>query len=563
MNWNLVDNLSVDGERRIFYPPLASLPADFTSQREVNKELYTIDIKHYTNTQQDPTITTDVSMDIKIKQPAAGFIDDNFLPDPTIRLHALGKSIVTFKPADTTMGDRLILKLLTFSLYGLLSQLWLKEMPAWWGRWVGAGCIPEFIIYENVDTGLLYQLLDGINTTLPPVGLTFPGGFLTINKSDFISNFLAGNDGYFINAEAGAYLGTAGIHPNPPLPITIAPHLIKFHVRYSNHTDSDPHPMNPLELFNLIFGDDSPETENHPLLNRINELGKNQTTIKLKSKRMLLRPPLRTWRRVEWEAEQEIDDGDASNKGEAWAAPSAKPPGSLGSKHLYNNFQGIKHTDGKKRSFNNGLYLTSNKCNLFVQDICLRSGFRICIWAAGATTYHYLTVKTYAKRVEALNSTSSENKLPLQGTDNDSKNHWGYKIENWMRSISDDQLQQPLNDAMTLEGRCFVLACSRPNRMNGSPRSGHFLIVRKVIDENIVLSDMPGKGLLKIKIKTLEASGRGAESLDRPLQLGGTASNAADDSGYNKLHLIELAPGKDPDLLQGLYDLNIINSSNP
>src|SRR5439155_7274460 len=131
----------------------------------------------------------------------------------------------------------------------------------------------------------------------------------------------------------GAYIGTAAQDPNNP-----ANRLLKLHVQYHDHNmevnPPNPHPMNPRELFYLLFGDDSQEAVGttadppHPLLRRMNVHGLiEQDDKNPESRRMLLRPPLRTWKRVMWEGDQEITKHQMY-----WSSA-----GALGVNRLYNN----------------------------------------------------------------------------------------------------------------------------------------------------------------------------------------------------------------------------------
>src|SRR5262249_21978308 len=140
--------------------------------------------------------------------------------------------------------------------------------------------------------------------------------------------------------------------------------LLILHVTYHNHTDATPHPMNPRELFHLLFGNDSVEATAHPLLLRIHHNGEQgQSNVHPESRRMLLRPPLRTWKRLLWEAKLEHDLHQND-----W-----RPDGELGVKRLFNRY------DDGTRHYNRSSYKTFHKCNLFVSDIALRSGFRVCV----------------------------------------------------------------------------------------------------------------------------------------------------------------------------------------
>jgi hypothetical protein len=432
---------------------------------------------------------------------------------------------------------------------------------------VEAGCIPEEIYYENIDRTSLENVLDSIPVVPGGAGaqltaLNFPLGVTQENKSAFINSFLTGQAGYELAVQAGAYLGSAGLSEktNP-----LSHRLLQLRVHYHDHKEGNPHPMNPRELFYLLFGNDSREARNHPLLLRMQQQGEQQTTVHPESRRMILRPPLRTWKRVVWEAEQELD-----NHAINWA-----PNGSLGQDRLFNNHQ------RNQRRFNQGQYQGSYKCNLFVSDICLRAGFRINIHpvdeaASHYVAWHYLDANSYTNL--AHQGTDTKERVPLMGISRgkDARVIWGWKTENELRAQTPENRKDWVNQAMTREGRCLILAGARPRKFKKHDLSnnlkgiadcsqslrrngiGHIVIVQKVLDQPILVNTI-GEGYQSIPVRSLEASGSGAVERDFMAALGGTSSSADGSGGFIRLQLIELHPGKDPDTLQGLRDLNVEN----
>ena len=549
MPWNLVDALSVINQRRTFFLPLASIPPERSNTAPVDENLFEI-TENY-STQPDGR-TSDVSLNILCNAPAGGFASDGGLPDPAIRLHAVDSGQISFRPADSVMGDRLIL---TPPRFAFINTTEVK----WWQRWIEADCIPQAVIYENVDRTRLEARLQGIIPEMSNVGgLNFPSQVTAANKANFIQQFLNGAAGHFITAVSGAYIGVAGLADSTanPLDLTL-PRLLKLHVRYHNHTDANPHPMNPREFFHLLFGNDSQEAQNHPLLRRIESTGQGQA-VQPETRRMVLRPPLRTWRRVEWEADQEIN-----NHSRDW-----RPAGSLGSDRLFNT-----HTrDG--RSYNQGNYADSNKCNLFVADICLRAGFRNCIHPVGNNRWHYIDANSHTNLTQQGNGNTD--RIALQGSNEDRNVTWAWKFENWLRAQPAANRQQLLNEAMAEEGRCFILAGARARRFvaqnlpggvqgvancgNSLRRNGigHIVIVKEFLNQPMLMANA-GDGLQQLRVRTMEASGGGAVNRDYNAQRGGVAGAAAGAGGFIRLHLIELHPGQDPDTQQGLRNLNIRN----
>lgn len=582
MEWNLVNHLSRGAKRRAFYPPLASLPPGKLTISAVDRTKFFVAPVVPANA---AGVTTDMPLNIWITPPGGGFIDeapsgltdpddgfvDSFaLPNSLIRLHAIGNAKVRYKPVDATHG-KLLLELAVFLLAPSASpKLNVMKMPPWWRQWLSAGCIPTNVIYENVDFASVQQMLNQVkapvdttfeNRVAPTYGVWFPAEVTASDKNAFITQFLAGNDDkYFVCARAGAFLGAAAQAP------ARTDSLLTLHVTYKDHTPATPHPMNPLELFNLLFGDKSAEADitgpaPHPLLQRINELGQaaDQNSFNPRTKRTLLRPPLRTSARAEWEAELEYTNDPA-----AWGIA-----GSLGTTRLFND-----HVRGAQH-FNRDAYV-GWKCNIFVSDICLRSGFRVCVTTAKPTTLHYATANTYCLHVEKVQiGLSNPDLVPLLGTGEDEIVSWGWKIEGWVRAAPGGNFGQRIAEAINSEGRCMVLFCGAP-RGFGIPenqvppnqiaaascvatnirwQSGHVRLITRTSTSAASPSQFNtiGKGLAAITVATYEA---GKDAL---LHIKGKRfrSGAPD---YVRLHLVELCPGKDPDTLQGLRDLNVRNS---
>ncbi len=529
MPWNLVDALSdsvLPHERR-FYLPLASIPPGRTTTRNVMPgQFETSDV---VNDPNDPVFQ------VRISPLPSGFSDEENLPDPAIRFHALAPGKLFFKPADAEMGDRLILEMPSF--------LAIDETRApWWRRWVEAGCWPHELIYENVDRDVLENLLQQLLPSIPFFGLSFPPEVLLTDTSSFIDSFFAGNNEVFFNVDAGAVLGAAATDTNDATKKTV-----RFHARYRGHSVAAPHPMHPRELLALVFGDESNEARAHPLLQSMEHFARTdsiQLALEPGTRRMLLRPPLRTWQRVVWEAE--LEEAEHPSK---W-----KPSQSLGTDRFFNDHA------RETRSFNDGNYTGSFKCNLFVCDVCLRAGFRAVIHPVLANRWHYASAGQYANKVHNL--TQQNDRDALRGTIAGTATPWGWKIEAWVRAIAPEQRQASLNRAMWEEGRCLILAGGR-----AAGHSGHIVIVTEVHTQPDFLPiAQTGEGLNEIRISTKEARQAGAKgrpdenSTDGPGQpfgLAGTGGAADSTHNFIRLHLFELHPGEDPDTSRGLRNCNV------
>lgn len=593
MPWNLIDALSEPGQRRRFSLPLASIPPDRTTVRTVEVKQFTVTETYTSQVINGRPTTTDVVLEIDITGGLGPlgtwghFLKEDSLPDPAARLHAMDAGILRFRPKGGGWEDSLVLETITFQ-QPLHEPGW-GEVK-WWERWIEAGCIPRRIIYENVKRDALETLVNGLPTPIkePPLpavpgslpsheeeafrnsyrptppkrvfGVQVPFGVYQENRDTFIKDFFNGKS--FLAVESGAFIGEANFIPlTAPNDPEVSPRRLRLHVQYHDHKDTDPHPMNPRELFALLFGDDSVEAQNHPLLQYLESKGQSgQTTTHPKTKRMLLRPPLRTSKRVEWEANIEVNNHAAN-----WA-----PAGTLGNNRFYNDHS------RNALDFDDAGYTNSDKCNLFVSDICLRAGFRVGIHpTANPATWHYLDANSYTNQVQQ--GAGADDRVALRGNAQRGPVTWAWKIENWLRAEAPADRQRLLNEAITEEGRCLIWAGARGRRFRtyqintqaGAVQgiancdqalrripSGHIVIVREVTAQPAFAAAV-GDGLQDIDMSTLQASGAGAVQVAYNPVLGGQAAGAAAANGFVRHHVFELHPGKDPDTLQGLGDLNV------
>lgn len=558
MHWSLVDALAKPKQRRPFFVPLASGVPDFS---EVGPDQYE-PINDRTTDPNDPRLH------ITIKpSPNGQFATQGSLPDPAIRLYAVGASWVRLKPADAAHKDSLELRLATFAASPMLKSLGGPAFPLWWERWVEAGCIPDRVIYENVDAALVRATLESVNApvdnqfenrVLPTLGLQFPYSVTHATRADFINHFMAGEDDYFMVAEPGAYLGAAA-PANPASTGQNADRLLTLHAQYDDHTQTSPHPLNPLELFNLLFGDDSVEAQLHPLLLSIDAKGKLQPGHESKSMRR--RPPLRTHARVMWEADIETVDPnlvgttpEAVNNALKWT-----PLGNVLSR-LYNDFSGTDET-GASKHFYRASYDTCKdenqnltgcwKCNLFVFDVALRAGFRVMMFSPGPSTWHYRDPNQAVRLLnETLTNAGQQQpaKVPvIIKFDNGLQTEpLAWNIEWTLRSLTSSEIRQKINSRIQEEGRCFALAGSR------SSGSGHMVLVKAIANDGpnqkLTLAPTGAGGFSSLRVSMWAATTPGGRK--------GLSTFSVSNSGYSSLHLFELHPGKDPDTPLGLRDCN-------
>jgi hypothetical protein len=561
MPWSLVETLAASGQPRSFHLPLWS----DASGLAVGQDQYDPENDRTT----DPN---DPRLRIVISPPQNGqFTNEGALPDPTIRLYAIGAAWVRFKPAQGAYRDSLELKLAVFASFPLRkAAVGGHSFPLWWERWMekGSVCIPDRVIYENVDATILRETLENVkapiddkfeNRVLPTDGLQFPISVTQTTRSEFIDNFMAGDADYFMVAETGAYLGAAA-RETPTSTDPNANRLLTLHAQYHDHTQISPHPMNPLELFNLLFANDSIEATTHPLLLRIDAKGKAQTGHESKS--MRLRPPLRTHARLMWEADLEtVSEHDhKSNIANAESNYKSWAPESNVQARFYNDFQGIDEL-GTPRHFDRWTYdkckdehgnlTVCYKCNLFVFDVALRAGFRVMVHPIGNSVWHYREPNGVVLKIsESYVNAGSQPlpKLPIRLKVRNAKKTepLAWNIEGMLRALNSGEIKTELNRQMTEEGRCFVVAGSRVDN------SGHMVLVESVSDDdgiyNLTLAPSAGHGFSVLSIQTRGATTHGAERRE--------SAFVADSSNYAAVHLFELHPGKDPDTQVGLQDCN-------
>jgi hypothetical protein len=560
MAWNLVDALSDPnpGARRRFYLPLSSIAPGQTGTRMAENDQFQLSETYVNSVAESQTLDITLSISIQPSAQLGFFLDDGGLPDPAIRLHAVDRGWLSFEPAvaGTSSLPKLKLELLSLNL----------ETPKakWWQRWVEARCTPKELIYENVDVNFIVDLLHAIPVRdtsggeIPSrLGVSFPSKVTQATKLSFIQTFLNGTAGYRLYVQPGAYIGTAAVHPSPPAGSPADLRLLQLHARYAQRTDTDtnPHPMNPRELFYLLFGNDSREALTHPLLLSMDTTppakpNDHETT------RMRLRPPLRTSKRVEWEAQIEIStykDWWKKSGNLVGTMPDPANPGqTLENRRLFNTLQRAGNT------FNRGGFTGNNKCNLFVSDVAIRSGFRACVHHVDGNRWHYINVNSYVNHVQAAPQIL-DNRIPLLEARKKPKIQWGWKFENLLRDAASPDDRQTLNNAIQEEGRCIILAGAR-----AAKTSGHIVFVIDVLAQP-TFADAPHNGLKLMNITTLEAGSQlGANSRTTPFKLGGAPRvngqlDAAAPHGFIRMHLIELHPGEDPDTLHGLSNLTVLS----
>ena len=334
--------------------------------------------------------------------------------------------------------------------------------------------------------------------------------------------------------------------------------------------------MNPRELFYLLFGDDSKEATGHPFLLRMDQLGAADNTTPVKTRTMVLRPPLRTYARIVWEAEQECTD-----HAQAWAALIKNP-------EQYLRITADRFI-GTNPPFMTGPYPDTNvvpargntwKCNLFVGEICVRSGYRYRVYRDTASGLFFYKAPDPGFSKVPFTAPDGTTKPPIPGMSvvNDIRanntfdpggyvelrnsagvrwgRRWDLKFTRMLDSgVSREAICDEITDVMMkIEGRCFTLVFARPGG-----DSGHTAILARVVkDEEHGLSPdwfNAERGLQFIKASKYEAVEFKAQlSVDKK-----TFPRCKNPDGTFKagceLFMLECCPGRDPDTVAGLEDL--------
>jgi len=204
-----------------------------------------------------------------------------------------------------------------------------RQYPVpWFKNWLNAGRIPRKIIYENI---INYETTEGM----------------------------------CFSVNAGDHIGKMGINLN-----NLSEKQIKISIEYADSTNDNPKFMHPVEFFSLLFWREecdpvfnaNPSCYQHQLLQRMMSSVSDDKNGDFHNDNWLgLRPPLRTFTRVKWEAFKEhlVLDDDYPNH---WVGDTS------------NVYDRIKNPFIHKTGGYVGQNLT--KCNIFAGEMLFRSGFR-------------------------------------------------------------------------------------------------------------------------------------------------------------------------------------------
>jgi hypothetical protein len=553
MVWNLTDPLST-ASQRAFHLPLASDPQGGANRPVVAASAYTV---------REVEIERVRCLEVKVTEPSGGFPAEGTMAAAVVRLHAMGSGRLGYAPQLGELARCLVLD---------LWPIWMRARPTvrWIDRWIEADCIPRTIILENVDPDQLRQRLAELPVPPESQHLFFPVPVLAgrLSKDDFIDRFLAGEPGQTMTVKPGAYLGRMGADPSVP-----NGRMLRLHARYQGHSEATPRPMAARELLNLLFGIDSPEFSSHPLLRAIQQAGESDTTTQPVSRRLLLRPPLRTHARVLWEAVRELPDASV------WSQA-----GSLDDTKLLNSleeFDRTKHYGLGTPGAAGGVY----KCNLLGFEMLLRSGFRVRMVRyrhAGQIYLYYRRVNPLVEEARKTQMTRTEpGYLAREG-----EAIWGRRWDGVLISQPEGQHAQAINRMMEEEGRAFYLV--REFAAPADDRAGHFALLDHVetsFPDGDALAGRPTvwweiegdpgvgsetkttSGLAWIRATVYEAVPGGLRRHTYRISPAWPGLvNEADESlasRNNDLLLIEAHPGQDPDTIEGIRNLCSIRNNVP
>jgi hypothetical protein len=151
-----------------------------------------------------------------------------------------------------------------------------------------------------------------------------------------------------------------------------------------------------------------------------------------------------------------------------------------------------------------------------------------------------------------------------------------------------------INQMLTTEGRALIVAGARPRRIghfnnqskkvevaacntamgNFSAGMGHIVLMEELLSVGLENNNdvhppgLPaapsGKTVGKMSLTSAQANSTAGAVTGKSFmpQFRGRAANAASDLAFIRIHVLEASPGRDPDLLQGLFDLHV-RQENP
>lgn len=395
----------------------------------------------------------------------------------------------------------------------------------WWERWRESGFLPFRLVFENVENRYLNKSFsvsergkESQITPLPSADLCY-------------------------RVKGGTLLGYSSLYPQG----------VVIRAYYQESTTGLQFQMPVLELVNALLTESEPEPEDAPFLSSLSAFTASEFP----------RPPLRTHQRVVWEANREMRIHT-----DRWT-----DGGALGPDVLHNQFS------AKGRKFNNGTYSGYSKCNIYVADLMLKSGFRAPVHPVGINAWHYLSANAFSI---AADTTRSYSRVPVFGNPKTLR-PWCFNVDNWLREVK-GHIRDELRRAQQEQGRCFILIATRRRAFLNLASTcggvsdalcrcqiaalGHIVIVKDILEEPKLGSEGGRSPLREVHVETLEASLPGP--LTRKTLFRAGADDADQDlpdgvrlrTGFLEIRLIEACPGGDPGTIWGLTDLNVITRND-
>jgi hypothetical protein len=355
-------------------------------------------------------------------------------------------------------------------------------------------------------------------------------------------------------------------------------------VRYADDSPALPQPMNPRELLYLLYGNTSTTAKAHPLLQA---LDKSVPASPRNTRQLILRPPLRTWQRVMWEAGLE-----ATYRKAEWS-----DAGLLANDTLFNHFRREDVAgSGQFDPFNYTLQalVDESKCNVFVGDIAIRAGFKSPVHHLDVPVWHYLNANSYANLGQMAQVHAGQPvtpaPIPITGTapKDDKDPPWAMT---YGQMVTAGMTPDQINTLVKQDGRCVIVAMMRGRRFatdkNGhvtaascsaalkKTNSGHIVFVREVtastpghpnpslvapVDPAFTVPPFVNPRVINtMQLTSAGAFSDGADDKHTKWNpaLGGRAGKNDSSLAGVRIQLIELRPGGDPDTTQGLATLNV------
>jgi hypothetical protein len=373
--------------------------------------------------------------------------------------------------------------------------------------------------------------------------------------------------------------------------------------------------MSPRELMYLAFGELSQFSTQHPLFLRMNQvtvLRRRPDNTLISTAGMAMRPPLRTSRRLIWEAEKEAAIDEAlrlANQAPHWGSkyPKKNPTVicQLGADSLFDKKFRRYTRDNHSNGIVYGNLAGSTKCNVFVGDLCVRAGFRTLmheIRTSNGYGWHTIDAGSFTNHGRTAIGGSATLQLaavPMTGVDDSQHNkEWGLARTRMLTNVplNNAAAKQAAIDAVNKliaeEGRVLIVAGVRRRvgptsvastgacpQADFKPQAGHIVFMESLTDFTLAATNDPGgqnapglpasgQTITTLQILSAQAGstvntaspqnlGGAFTHLDYTFQLHGSAPVASTGRDFVRIHILEVSAGGDPDLLHTQQDLHL------